>query len=48
MQGRPVRQADLDAAAVAWIRAVAGQRSIPLGALCERLHTRPDTDRTGR
>ena len=31
-------------AAVAWIRAVADQRSIPLGALCERLHARADAD----
>ncbi len=35
-------------AAVAWIRAVADQREITLGALCERLHARADTDRTGR
>ena len=35
-------------AAVAWIRAVADQRAITLGVLCDRLRARADTDRTGR
>ena len=35
-------------AAVAWIRAVADQRTITLGALCDRLRGRADKDPTGR